>query len=152
VETPALFVSNAPMSETWKRAALYGLALAAGTAGLQWLDYQRLMRAHDGDAIIGLIAFAFLTLGVFVGARLFAGRTVPVGEGNPQAQAALGISARELEVLQELAAGRSNKEIAQRLEVSPNTVKTHVARLFEKLGARRRTEALAKARELDLIG
>ncbi len=110
------------------------------------------MRAHDGDAIIGLSAFAFLTLGVFGGARLFAGRAASAGQGNPQAQAALGISTRELEVLQELAAGRSNKEIAQRLDVSPNTVKTHVARLFEKLEARRRTEALAKARELGLIG
>jgi ATP/maltotriose-dependent transcriptional regulator MalT len=54
-------------------------------------------------------------------------------------------------VLREIAAGHSNKEIAARLHVSPNTVKTHVARLFEKLGVRRRTEALRKARELGLV-
>jgi ATP/maltotriose-dependent transcriptional regulator MalT len=54
-------------------------------------------------------------------------------------------------VLQQLAAGRSNKEIAAALHVSPNTVKTHVARLFEKLGARRRTEAIARARALGLL-
>jgi DNA-binding NarL/FixJ family response regulator len=54
-------------------------------------------------------------------------------------------------VLHEIAAGRSNKEIAQRLNVSPNTVKTHVGQLFEKLGARRRTDAIAKARELGIV-
>ena len=68
-----------------------------------------------------------------------------------QAQAALGISARELAVLHEIAAGHSNKEIAARLHVSPNTVKTHVARLLEKLGAKRRTDALRRARELGLM-
>ncbi|HXC57119.1 MAG TPA: response regulator transcription factor [Rhizomicrobium sp.] len=135
----------------WKRAALYGAALALGTVALDWLDYQRVVRAHSGDIYIALIAFAFLALGVYLGARLFAAPTSLAAPGNPQAQATLGISARELEVLHELAAGRSNKEIAVRLAVSPNTVKTHVARLFEKLGARRRTEALAKARELGLI-
>ena len=65
--------------------------------------------------------------------------------------AELGISPRELAVLREIAAGHSNKQIAARLHVSPNTVKTHVARLFDKLGARRRTEALRKARELGLV-
>jgi DNA-binding CsgD family transcriptional regulator len=54
-------------------------------------------------------------------------------------------------VLHELAAGRTNKEIAARLQVSPNTVKTHVAHLFEKLGASRRTDAIARARELGLL-
>lgn len=63
----------------------------------------------------------------------------------------LGISERERVVLQQLAAGGSNKEIAQQLGISPNTVKTHVSRLFEKLGARRRTEAIQRARELGLL-
>jgi DNA-binding NarL/FixJ family response regulator len=54
-------------------------------------------------------------------------------------------------VLREIAAGHSNKQIAANLHVSPNTVKTHVARLFEKLGAQRRTQALRKARELGLV-
>ena len=70
---------------------------------------------------------------------------------NRRVQETLGISDRELEVLELLAAGQSNKEIARRLEVSPNTVKTHVARLFEKLEARRRTEAILRARELGMI-
>ena len=79
------------------------------------------------------------------------GGPAPAFDGNPRAQAALGISPREMAVLAELAAGHSNKEIAARLHVSPNTVKTHVARLFEKLGARRRTDALRRARELGLV-
>ena len=72
-------------------------------------------------------------------------------ELDPAAHERLGISAREFEVLGLIAAGRSNKEIARTLEVSPNTVKTHVAKLFEKLGARRRTEAILRARELGMI-
>ena len=133
------------------RLVLYGAMLAAGTAVLQWLDYQRLARSHWEDIYILLVAAAFLGLGVFVGARLFGRHRSLPDEGNPQALAALGISPRELEVLRELAAGLSNKEIARRLEVSPNTVKTHVTRLFEKLGARRRTEAIHRARELGIV-
>jgi len=138
---------------TVRRAGLYGLALAAGTFVLQWLDYQRLARTHVGDAYIALIAIGFMGLGVYLGIRLFGAPTVQrVADGNPRAQAALGISERELELLRELAAGHSNKEIALRLNVSPNTVKTHVARLFEKLSAKRRTDAIARARELGLLG
>ena len=65
--------------------------------------------------------------------------------------AALGISGRELEVLHALAAGQANKEIARSLGVSPNTVKTHVARLYEKLEAKRRTDAVARARALGIL-
>ena len=115
----------------WKRVVGYGALLAAGTLALQWLDYQRLVRMHAGDVYLFLVAAAF--------------------DGNPKAQAALGLSGRELEVLHELAAGHSNKEIAAHLHVSPNTVKTHVARLFEKLGAKRRTEAIRRARELGIV-
>ena len=136
----------------WKRIVLYGLLLAAGTLALQWLDYQRLARMQTGELYTLLVAAGFLALGVFVGARAMrAPPRADAFDGNPKAQAALGISARELEVLQALAAGRSNKEIAQALEVSPNTVKTHVARLFEKLGAKRRTDAINRARELGIL-
>ena len=72
-------------------------------------------------------------------------------EINTQAQQSLGLSDRELEVLSLIAAGQSNKEIARRLEVSPNTVKTHIANLFGKLGVQRRTEAILRARELGVI-
>jgi DNA-binding CsgD family transcriptional regulator len=141
-----------PPRMPWKPVLLYGGLLALGTVALQWLDYQRLVRSHAALVFDGLLAAGFLALGVWVGVRLLARRQPPtVFEGNPQAQAALGISDRELAVLAEIAAGHSNKEIAARLHVSLNTVKTHVARLFEKLGARRRTDALRRARELGLV-
>jgi DNA-binding NarL/FixJ family response regulator len=135
----------------WKQVALYGALLAAGTLALQWLDYERLARAHSGEIYVFLIAVAFLALGVYIGARVLGGPKPAAFDGNPQAQAALEISPRELDVLKELAAGRSNKEIALQLQVSPNTVKTHVARLFEKLGAKRRTDAINRARELGIV-
>ncbi len=136
-----------------KRLILYGVLLALGTLALQWLDYHRVVRSAPGSVFDVLFAGLFLLLGIWTGARLLARRVpAPEGEtGNPQAQAVLGISARELEVLAEIAAGHSNKEIAARLHVSPNTVKTHISNLFEKLGARRRTDALRRARELGLV-
>jgi DNA-binding CsgD family transcriptional regulator len=136
----------------WKAIVSYGLLLAVATAALQWLDYLALVRARATDLYIALIAAGFLTLGLHAGWRLFGIRRPAQTAGNPQAQDALGISPRELEVLRELAAGHSSKEIARRLAVSPNTVKTHVSRLLDKLGARRRTEAIQRARELGLIG
>jgi DNA-binding CsgD family transcriptional regulator len=135
----------------WKQLVGYGALLAAGTVALQWLDYQRLARMHPGDVYLFLVAVAFLGLGIFLGVRVFAAPAPADFDGNPKAQAALGLSERELEVLRELAAGHSNKEIARHLQVSPNTIKTHVARVFGKLGARRRTEAIARARELGIV-
>jgi DNA-binding CsgD family transcriptional regulator len=133
------------------RVLLYGALLAAGTLLLQWLDYQRLVRGHAGDFAIFLIAAGFLALGVWLGARLIARPATTSLDGNPRAVAALGLSPRELEVLGELLAGRSNQEIAERLGVSLNTVKTHVARLLGKLGAKRRGDAVARARELGIL-
>jgi DNA-binding NarL/FixJ family response regulator len=120
--------------------------------GLSWLQYKYLVRAHPAETLLALIALIFMGLGIWVGARLF--RRTPAStafEPNTTVKDTLGISGRELEVLELLAAGRSNKEIAQQLNVSPNTVKTHVARLFEKLEVRRRTEAILRARELGMI-
>jgi DNA-binding NarL/FixJ family response regulator len=131
---------------------IYGALLAAGAFGLQWLQYQYLVRIYPAEVYLVLIALAFMGLGIWVGARLFRRAQPPVAfETNTRVQETLGISGRELEVLQLLAAGRSNKEIASRLNVSPNTVKTHVAKLFEKLEVRRRTEAILRARELGMI-
>ncbi len=137
----------------WQRIVFYGAVLAAGTLALQWLDYQRLARSHSADIYVAVVAVAFLVVGVFIGTRVI-GAPPPGPEtldGNPKARAALGISSAEFAVLPEIAAGRSNKEIAARLEVSPNTIKTHVARLFGKLGAKRRTDAINKARGLGIL-
>jgi DNA-binding CsgD family transcriptional regulator len=137
---------------TWKQVLGYGALLAAGTLALQWLEYQHLVRMHPGEFYVFLVAVGFLALGVVIGVRVFSRREPPPPfDGNPQVQETLGISPRELTVLHELAAGRSNKEIATQLNISPNTVKTHVSRLFEKLGAERRTDAINKARQLGLV-
>ena len=135
----------------WKRAIFYGALLAAGTLALQWFDYQRMARVHSGDIYLFLIAVAFLALGIFIGARVLRSPQPTTFDGNPKAQEVLGISPSELTVLKEIAAGRSNKEIAALLQISPNTVKTHVTRVFEKLGAKRRTDAVKKARELGIV-
>jgi len=135
----------------WKPLLGYAVALAAGAFLLDWLDYQRLARARSADIYVFLVAAAFLGLGVFAGARLFGSRTPESFDGNPAALASLGISPAELRVLHALADGLSNKEIGGRLHISPHTVKTHVARLCEKLEARRRTEAIARARSLGII-
>ncbi len=134
-----------------KRILIYGALLASGTLALQWLDYQRLARLQPMEVLLAVVATAFLILGIYIGTRVAPAPAPAPFDGNPKAQAALGISARELDVLNEIAAGRSNKEIAASLGVSPNTVKTHIARLFEKLEAKRRTDALVKARELGLV-
>lgn len=130
---------------------VYGALLAATALGLQWLEFRFLVMSHAMEVYIALVAVAFLGLGIWVGTRLFHRVPVTPFEPNKAAQATLGISARELEVLELLAVGRSNKEIAGRLDVSPNTVKTHVAKLYEKLAVRRRTEAILRARELGMI-
>lgn len=131
---------------------IYGFLLAVLAAGLQWLEFQYLVRMHATETYVVLIAVAFLGLGLWAGARLFR-RPTSSGEfvANTRVRETLGISDREFEVLELLAAGQSNKEIARRLDLSPNTVKTHIARLFEKLEAKRRTEAILRARELGMI-
>jgi DNA-binding CsgD family transcriptional regulator len=135
----------------WRTILLYGLCLAAGALALQWLDAKYLARAYSGELYIFFIAAGFLALGVFLGVRLFGGSRKSEFDGNPAAKAVLGITQRETEVLLEIAAGHSGKEIARRLDLSPNTVKSHTMRLYEKLEARRRTDAVRKARELGLI-
>ncbi len=140
----------------WLTAArpfvVYGAVLAIGALALTWLDYFRFTRSFPGEIQVFLLAAGFLGLGIWAGARLFAGRAeAPAFDGNPAAQRTLGLSPREMGVLALIADGLSNREIAARLNVSPNTVKTHVARVLEKLEVSRRTAALARARELGLL-
>jgi DNA-binding CsgD family transcriptional regulator len=130
---------------------IYGALLAAGAFGLQWLEFQFLVRTHAIETWVVLVAIAFMGLGIWVGARLFRRAPPAPFTLNTRVRETLGVSDREFEVLTLLAAGRSNKEIANQLDLSPNTVKTHVANLFEKLEAKRRTEAISRARELGMI-
>ncbi len=118
---------------------------------LQWLEYKYTVRVFSTEIYIVLIAVLFTVLGIWVGRRLTATSSTPPFTRNEKAITYLGISDREYEVLELLAEGMSNKEIASRLFVSPNTVKTHLARLYEKLEVSRRTQAIGKAKELHII-
>lgn len=135
-----------------KSILLYGLAVAGGAFVLQWLEYRTMVRRGSTPLYVGAVALIFIVLGVWIGRRVY---RPPAGgdtfEPNRRALDYLGISARELEVLDFLARGHSNKEIAKALFVSPNTVKTHLAHLYQKLEVSRRTQAVQKARALHLI-
>ncbi|MBN8483971.1 MAG: response regulator transcription factor [Sphingomonadales bacterium] len=128
----------------------YGAALAALALLTQWLDWRHETRGLATSLYVLCVALLFAGLGIWLGNRL-APRPRGDYRRNQAALASLGISPREVEVLDLLAEGHSNKVIARQLEISPNTVKTHVARLFEKLEAQTRTEAIHKARMLDLL-
>ena len=131
--------------------ASYGLILALGAFAVEWLQRGRDAGAYPGELFVALIAAGFAGIGLWAGLRLARPSARPARHATMAARRALGVTERELTVLKELAAGRSNKEIARSLGLSPNTVKTHVASLFDKLGARRRMHAVERARRLDLI-
>jgi DNA-binding CsgD family transcriptional regulator len=130
---------------------LYAGALAAAALLLQWLEYGRLMRLFTPEFYVVAIAIGFTLLGLWAGHALTARRAPGPFERNTAAIAALGLSPRECEILALLASGKSNREMADALNISPNTVKTHIARIYEKLEVQRRVQAIEKARFLALI-
>lgn len=132
-------------------AVLYGAALAVLSLALAWLDFRRLAYGWSDELFVLMVALLFAGLGIWLGRKLGASPAPSKFERNGAALAELGISAREIEVLDRLASGAPNKLIARQLDISPNTVKTHVARLLEKLDAANRTEAIARARALRLV-
>lgn len=146
------FVKLRAMGKTmWKPVLAYAAALAAGAFALEWLQYAYLVRLFTPEFYAVALAVGFTALGIWAGYRLTP-RRAPAGFArNDAAIKSLGISERELAVLELLAAGHANKDVARKLDISPNTVKTHVQRLFEKLGAQRRTQAISKARELGIV-
>ncbi len=130
---------------------LWALVLALGAFALQWLEYRFIVQAFSWQIYVGLIGAAFAAGGVWVGWKLAARARPETFQRNDAALAALGLTGQEVKVLERLAAGGSNKEIARDLGLSPNTVKTHVANLYAKLEVSRRTQAIGKARDLALI-
>lgn len=150
-----------------KIVLLYGLLGGVLIAALKLIEYRFLVLEHSLEIYGGIVALVFSALGIWLGLKLTRPRTevlikevaievpvpVPVSHftRNEARLQALGITPRELEILEAMAAGLSNREIAERLYVSENTVKTHAARVFDKLSARRRTQAVQRAKEAGLI-
>jgi DNA-binding CsgD family transcriptional regulator len=144
-----------------KRTVLiYGLCGGVLIAALKWLEYRFLIVDHSIEIYGGLIAAVFAGLGIWLGLKLTrptekivvkeVAVTAPFRTNDGKAEE-LGMTPRELEILQLIAKGLSNREIAESLFVSENTVKTHSSRVFSKLGARRRTQAVQIGKELGLI-
>jgi DNA-binding CsgD family transcriptional regulator len=154
-----------------KHVLIYGVLGGLLIALLKWSEYRFLVMEHSIEIYGGLVAAIFAGVGIWLGLRLTGRpekiviqqviqetvREVAVPAGGPflvdeARRERLGITRRELEVLELMAQGMSNREIAERLFVSENTVKTHSSRVFDKLGARRRTQAVQMGKEFGLIG
>ena len=146
-----------------RHVLLYGFCLALLLFFMRWLELRFIILDHSFEVYIGTIALIFTALGIWLGLRLTRPKTrtiiveKEVATGNPgfvvdETQLVKSaLTRRELEVLQLMADGLSNQEIASRLFVSLSTVKTHAARLFEKMEVQRRTQAVQKAKNLRII-
>ncbi len=146
---------------------LYGLVGGVLIAVLKFIEYRWLVVQHSVEIYGALVAALFASLGIWLGLKLTRPAAevvvrevvekevqVPASTAFVRDQArveALGLTPRELEILACIAEGLSNQEIAERLFVSENTVKTHASRVFDKLDAKRRTQAVQRARKLRLI-
>jgi DNA-binding CsgD family transcriptional regulator len=153
-----------------RHVLLYGLVGGVLITLLKWTEYRFLVIDHSIEIYSGLIAATFAVLGIWLGLKLTKPRekvmvqpvlvpSTPAAR-SPQPQpfvpdegkrGDLSITPRELEILQLIAEGMSNREIAAKLYVSENTVKTHSSRVFEKLGARRRTQAVQLGKQFGLL-
>ena len=151
-----------------RHVLIYGVLGGVLIALLKWSEYRFLVVEHSLEIYGGLVAAIFAGLGIWLGLRLTGRRERVVYKETvreiPAEVAAgpfmvdearrgrLGITKRELEVLELMAQGMSNREIAEKLFVSENTVKTHSSRVLGKLGAKRRTQAVQMGKEFGLIG
>ena len=147
-----------------RQLLLYGVALALLLFLLKWMEYRFVIMDHAFEIYITLIAVLFTALGIWLALKLVPVKTHTVVVEkevylhpaspftfNEVQQQKLGLSHREIEVLQLMAAGMSNQEIADQLYVSIHTVKTHTSNVFQKLDVKRRTQAVEKAKQLQLI-
>jgi ATP/maltotriose-dependent transcriptional regulator MalT len=152
-----------------RHVLIYGLVGGVLIAALNLIQYRFLVIEHSVEIYGGLIAAIFSAVGIWLGLRITARRRpveADASAGTAEAPKAasgqpfladekrreeLRITPRELEILNLIAQGMSNREIAGRLFVSENTVKTHSSRVFEKLGAKRRTQAVQMGKELGLL-
>lgn len=150
-----------------RHVLIFGVVGGLLIAVLQYTEYRFVVIEHSVELYSGLVALLFASFGIWLGLRITrretVRETVVVKEvflpakapeafaPNTARQQTLGITARELEILTLVARGLSNREIATQLFVSENTVKTHCARAFDKLGAARRTQAVQRGKELGLL-
>jgi DNA-binding CsgD family transcriptional regulator len=153
-----------------KTVIIYGLLGGALIALLKLVEYRYLVVEHSLEIYGGIVATLFATLGIWLGIKLTRPKELVIVKGVPVRvevpvpvrvtapfvvdtvrQEKLGVTARELEILSAIAQGLSTREIAGKLYVSENTVKTHASRLFEKLGAKRRTQAVQIGKDAGLI-
>jgi len=141
---------------------LYGLCGGLLIAALKAAQYRFVVVEHSIEIYGGVIAFVFAAVGIWLGLTLTRPKHEAVATGVASASAQslvldearaleLGLTRRELDILREIAAGKSTREIAHALFVSENTVKTHASRVFSKLNVRRRTQAVHVAKQLGLI-
>ena len=141
---------------------IYGLCGGVLIAALKLIEYRFLVVEHSIEIYGGLIAILFAGVGIWLGLKLTRKKEVVVVKEvavpavapfavNETSLRDLGITKRELEILDLIARGMSNREIADKLFVSENTVKTHSSRLFDKLSAKRRTQAVQIGKERGLI-
>ena len=162
-----------------RHVLIYGLIGGILIAVLKWTEYRFLVVEHSIEIYGGLTAAIFAVLGIWLGLKLTGRKEtiivkegavkeiivkeimikeVPVASGgsfifvaDEKKREDLGMTPRELEILELIAQGMSNREIAEKLFVSENTVKTHSSRVFDKLGAKRRTQAVQLGKEFGLL-
>ena len=155
--TPAAKPTADGRNRALRDILLYGLCGGAFITLLRLTEYRFLVVEHSIEIYGGLIAALFAALGIWLGLTLTRKKPQPIPlPSEPfipdeQRRNDLTITPRELEILGLIAAGLSNREIAERLFVSENTVKTHSSRLFDKLGAKRRTQAVQLGKQARLI-
>lgn len=148
--------------QKYKTVLLYGCALALLLILLRWMEWQLIFIDNSFELYAGGIAVICTLLGIWIAVKVSKPKTIvvekeiivkagPEFQINEKAITELGLSKRELEVLELTAKGLSNQEIADKLFLSLNTIKTHLSGLFMKLEVQRRTQALEKARRLGLI-
>jgi ATP/maltotriose-dependent transcriptional regulator MalT len=147
----------------------FGVVGGAFIAILQYIEYRLVVIEHSVEMYGALVAILFAAFGIWLGRHITSGRETHVVREAPlpasgledesssefspsvEGRKRVGITDRELEILNLIALGLSNREIATRLYLSENTVKTHCSRAFEKLGAARRTQAVKRGKEMGLL-
>lgn len=135
----------------WRTVLIFAVALALAVFALEWLEYRFWARRIGVELFVPLVGTGCIALGIWLGVRLTRQTPPQDFERNDRAMASLGLTRREYDVLEALVAGESNKAMARRLGLSPNTVKTHIARVYDKLEVSGRVQAIEKARALRLI-